>query len=180
MELQRVRHDWVTELNWQLTQLDLEIIILTEVSQIKTTIIWYCLSMESKKIYGYGGEEGSEEINWEIRTDIYTFSSVTQSCPTLQPHRLRHTRLPRPSRSPRACSNSCRLSWRCYLTVSTSSPFLLLPSIFPSTTPSVFPNVSALHIRWPKCWIFSFSISSSNEYSGLISFRIDWFDLLEV
>ena len=55
---------------------------------------------------------------------------------------------------------------------------LLLPSIFPSTR--VFPNESALHIRWPKCWIFSFSISSSNEYSGLISFRTNRFDLLEV
>ena len=57
-------------------------------------------------------------------------------------------------------------------------PLLLLPSIFPSTR--VFPNESALHIRWPKCWIFSFSISSSNEYSGLISFRTNWSDLLEV
>ena len=54
-------------------------------------------------------------------------------------------------------------------------PFLLLPSIFPSIR--VFSNELALHIRWPKYWSFSFSISSSNEYSGLISFRIDWFDL---
>ena len=53
---------------------------------------------------------------------------------------------------------------------------LLLPSIFPSIR--VFYNVSALHDRWPKYWSFSFSISPSNEYSGLISFRIDWFDLL--
>ena len=52
----------------------------------------------------------------------------------------------------------------------------LWPSIFPSIR--VFPNESALHIRWPKYWSFSFSISSSNEYSGLISFRMDWFDLL--
>ena len=57
-------------------------------------------------------------------------------------------------------------------------PFLLLPSIFPSIR--VFPNESALHIRWPKYWSFSFSISPSNEYSGLISFRIDWLDLLAV
>ena len=53
-------------------------------------------------------------------------------------------------------------------------PLLLLPSIFPS----IFSNESALHIRWSKYWSFSFSISPSNEYSGLISFRIDWFDLL--
>ena len=55
---------------------------------------------------------------------------------------------------------------------------LLLPSIFPSTR--VFSNESVLHIRWPKYWSFSFSIGPSNEYSGLISFRIDWFDLLAV
>ena len=55
---------------------------------------------------------------------------------------------------------------------------LLLPSIFPSIR--VFSNESALHIRWPKYWSFSFSISPSNEYSGLISFRMDWFDLLAI
>ena len=55
---------------------------------------------------------------------------------------------------------------------------LLLPSIFPSIR--VFSNESALHIRWPKYWSFIFSISSSNEYSGLISFRTDWLDLLAV
>ena len=55
---------------------------------------------------------------------------------------------------------------------------LLLPSIFPSI--KVFSNESALHIRWPKYWSFSFSTSPSNEYSGLISFRIDWIDLLTV
>ena len=54
----------------------------------------------------------------------------------------------------------------------------LLPSIFPSIR--VFSNKSVLHIRWPKYWSFSFNISSSNEYSGLISFRMDWFDLLAV
>ena len=57
-------------------------------------------------------------------------------------------------------------------------PLLLLPSIFPSIR--VFSNESALRIRWPKYWNFSFSISPSNEYSGLISFRIDWFHLLVV
>ena len=57
-------------------------------------------------------------------------------------------------------------------------PLLLLPWIFPSIR--VFSNESALHIRWPKCWSFSFNISPSNEYSGLISFRMDWLDLLAV
>ena len=57
-------------------------------------------------------------------------------------------------------------------------PLLLLPSVFPSIR--LFSNELALHIRWPKDWSFSFSISPSNEYSGLISFRIHWFDLLTV
>ncbi|CAI9165527.1 unnamed protein product [Rangifer tarandus platyrhynchus] len=56
-------------------------------------------------------------------------------------------------------------------------PLLLPPSIFPSIR--VFSNESALHIRWPKCWSFSFSISPSNEYSGLISFRMDWWISLQ-
>ena len=55
---------------------------------------------------------------------------------------------------------------------------LLMPSVFPSI--KVFSNELALHIRWPKYWSFNFSISSSNEYSGFVSFRIDWFDLLAV
>ena len=57
-------------------------------------------------------------------------------------------------------------------------PLLLLPSIFPNIR--VFSNESALCIRWPKYWSFSLSVSASNNYSGLISFRIDWFDLLAV
>ena len=57
-------------------------------------------------------------------------------------------------------------------------PLLLLPSIFPSIT--VFSNESALHIRWPKYWSFSFNISPSNEHPGLISFRMDWLDILAV
>ena len=57
-------------------------------------------------------------------------------------------------------------------------PLLLLPSIFPSIR--VFSNESVLHIRWPKYWSFSFNISPSNEYSGLISFRMEWLDLLAV
>ena len=57
-------------------------------------------------------------------------------------------------------------------------PLLLLPSIFPSIR--VFSNESALHIKWPKYWSFSFNINPTNEHPGLISFRIDWLDLLEV
>ena len=76
-------------------------------------------------------------------------------------------------------ANSCPLSWYCYPTVSFSvAHFLLLPSVFPSIR--VFSNESVLCIRWPKYWSFSFSISPSNEYSWLISIRIDWFDLLAI
>ena len=80
--------------------------------------------------------------------------------------------------SPRVCSNSYPLSQRCCLIISSSAAhrLLLLPSIFPSIR--VFSNELALRIRWPKYWSFSVSISPSNEYSGLISFRIDWFYLL--
>ena len=59
-------------------------------------------------------------------------------------------------------------------------PLLLLPSIFPSIRVFSFHESAVLHVRWPKYWSFSFSISPSNEYSGLISFRMDWLDILAV
>ena len=77
--------------------------------------------------------------------------------------------------SPGACSNSSPLSRWCHQTIS-SSVVLFLPSIFPSIR--VFSNESALRIRWPKYWSFSFRNSPSNEYSGLISFRTDWLEFL--
>ena len=86
---------------------------------------------------------------------------------------------PCPSPSPRVCSNSCPLSWWCHSTISPSChPLLLLPSIFPSIRD--FSSESVLCISWPKYWNFSFSISPFNDYSGLISFRKDWWDLLAV
>ena len=77
----------------------------------------------------------------------------------------------------RVCSYSCPLSWWCYLTISSSAALFFCLQSFPA---SVFSNESTFHIRWPKYWSFSFSISPSIEYSELISFRIDWFDLLVV
>ena len=106
---------------------------------------------------------------------LFSHSATSGS---LQPHALQHARLPCPSPSPGACSNSCPLSWSFHPTISSCHPILLLPSIFPSIR--VFLNESVLYISWPKYWSFSFSISPSNEYSGLIPFRIDWFDLLVV
>ena len=101
--------------------------------------------------------------------------SVTQvmsNC--LRPHGLQHTGLPCPS-TPRVCSNSCPSRW-CHPTLFSCHPLLPQPSVFPSIR--VFSNESALRIRWPKYWSFSFSIHLSNEYSVLISLRIEWFDLL--
>ena len=100
------------------------------------------------------------------------------SCVSLKPHGLQHTRLPCPSLTPRAFSNSSIESVMPSNHLILCRPLLLLPSIFPSIR--VFSSESVLHIRWPEDWSFSFSISPSNEYSGLISFRIDWFNLLAV
>ena len=85
-----------------------------------------------------------------------------------------------PSLPPRVCSNSCPLRQLCHPSnhLILCHPLLLLSSIFPSI--SVFSNESVLHFKSPKYWSFSFSISISSEYLGLISFRIGWFDLLAV
>ena len=110
--------------------------------------------------------------------DSVQFSSVIQSCPNATPWTA-------------ACQASLSItnSWSLFKFTSIESvmpsnhlilchPLLLPPSIFPSIR--VFTNVSVLHIRWPKYWSFSFSISPSNEYPGWISFRMDWLDLLAV
>ena len=112
---------------------------------------------------------------------ISDLSSVRFSCPvvsdSLQPHGLWHTRVPCPSPTPRAYSNSCQLSQWCHPTISSSVlPLLLPPSMFHRIR--IFSNESVLRIRWPKYWSFSFNIRPSNEYSGLISFRwTDWISL---
>ena len=97
---------------------------------------------------------------------------------SLQPHGLQHTRLSCPSSTLGAYSNSCPLSWWCHPPIPSCCPLLLPPSIFPSIR--VFANESVLHIRWPKYWSFSFRINPANEYSGLISFRMDLLDLLAI
>ena len=112
-----------------------------------------------------------EWANWTEQMNDWT-----ESCPTLRPHGLQHATLP---------SLSISNSWSLLKLVSIASVMpsnhlilcrpLLPPSIFPSIW--VFSSESVLCIRWPKYWSFSFSISPSNEYSGLISFRMDWLDL---
>ena len=107
------------------------------------------------------------------------FSSVAQSCLTLRPQRLQHARPPCPSPIPRAYANSCPLSQWCHPAISSSVvPFSSCPQSLPAS--ESFPMSQYFLIRWPKYWSFSLSISSSNEFSGLIFFRIDWLDLLAV
>ena len=113
---------------------------------------------------------------------VESYGSVQFSCSvvsnSLQPHVLQHARPPCP------LSALSLLRFMSVESVMPSNhlilchPLILLPSNFPSIR--VFFNESALHIRWPKYWSFSFNISPSNEYSGLISFRMDWLDLLAV
>ena len=105
---------------------------------------------------------------------LFSFSVVSDS---LQPHGLQHARLPCPfiiSWSPLKLMSMELVMPSNHLIL--CCPLLLLPSMLPNIR--VFSNELALHIRWPKYW--SFSISPSSEYSGLISFRIGWFDLLAV
>ena len=110
---------------------------------------------------------------------VFQFSSVTLLCPTLQTHGLQHARLPCLSPTPEAYSKSCPLSQWCHATISFSIiPFSSRLQSF--TASGSFSNESVLCIRWPKYWSFNFSISPSNEYWGLISFRIDWLVLLAV
>ena len=117
----------------------------------------------------------SKKVLWHALLLVQFSCSVVSD--SLRPHGLQHTRLPCLS-----ITNTQSLLKLVFIkSVMPSNhpilscPLLLLPSIFPSIR--VFSNESVLHIRWPKYWSFSFSISPTNEYSGLISFRIDWFDL---
>ena len=106
------------------------------------------------------------------------FNSVIQSYLTLQPHGLQHARLPYPSPTPRPCSNMSIESVMSSNHLILCHSLLLMPSLFPSIR--VFSNESTLHMRWPKYWSFSFIIIPYKEHPGLISFRMDWLDLLAV
>ena len=103
---------------------------------------------------------------------------MSNSLELLEPHGLQHARPPCPSPTLGAYSLKSIESVMPSNHLILCHPFLLLPLILPSFR--VFSNESALCIRWPKYWSFSFNISPSNEYSGLFSFRIDWYDLLAV
>ena len=97
---------------------------------------------------------------------------------SLWPYGLQHARLPGPSPTPRAYSNSCPLCQWCHPAISSSDAlFSFCPWSFPASGTFPMSRQSSALIRWPKYWSFSFSISPSSEYSGLISFRMDWLDL---
>ena len=123
--------------------------------------------------------EVSQKEKHQYSISSVQFSSVTQSCPTLCDP-MNHS-MPGPLSITNSQSSLKLVSIELVMPSShliLCCPLLLLPSIPPSIR--VFSNESALHMRWPKYWSFSFSISSSNEHPGLISFRMDWLDVLAV
>ena len=110
--------------------------------------------------------------------NLLQFSSVAHWCLTLQSNGLQHARTPYPSSTPRVYSDSCPSNRWWHPTISSS--VISFSSRLQSLPASGSSNESVLHIRWPKYWSFSFSISPSNEYSGLISLRMDWLDIVAV
>ena len=133
--------------------------------------MWWCYEGEVTDaiktcLRGWRGKKG---VVVQLLSHVWPFVTLWQC-----------TSLSCPSLSLRICSNSCPLSWWCHPTMSSSvTPFSSYLQPFPGS--GSFPTSrSALHIKWSKYWSFSSSISPSNEYSGLISFRIDWFDLFAV
>ena len=135
----------------------------------------------SPSVSSVHGVSQAQILKW-VPISCGSCCSVSQSCLTLWPHGIQHSRLPCPSPSPRVCSNSCPLSQWCHPTISSSViPFSSASSLqsFPSSG-SFLMSQLFLSVRRPKYWRFSFSICPSNEYSGLISYRIDWFDILTV
>ena len=131
----------------------------------------------------WSSQQTSEVITlivWDYSTfSSVQFSSIAQSCPTLCDP-MNHSTPGLPVQHQPTEPTQTHVHWvtDAIHHLSLCRPLLLLPSISPSIR--VFSNESALHIRWPKYWSFSFNISPSNEHPGLVSFRMDWLDLLAV
>ena len=142
--------------------------VVTQKGSIKL-LLWY-LSIRMR--------EWDLMDKWKSCTvTVVWFSSVAQSCPTLRPHEGSTPGLPVPT--PGVYSNSCPSGRWCHPAISSFVvPFSSCPQSLPES--GSFSNKSTLHMRWPKYWSFSLSISPSNEHPGLISFKIDWLDLLAV
>ena len=119
---------------------------------------------------------------WSLDKDLRLLSvhfSLSVVSDSLGPHESQHARPPYPSPTPRVHSNSCPSSRWCLPAISFSVvPFSSCPQSLPAS--ETFSNESILRMRWSKYWSFSLSISPSNEHPGLISFKMDWLDLLEV
>ena len=148
-----------------------------------STLAWIIQWIEeSDRLQSMGSQRVRHEWATNTHTHTHTQSSVQFSgsvvSKSLWPHESQHARPPCPSQIPGVYSNSCPLSQWCHSDISSSVIPLLLTPIPPSIR--VFSNESTLHIRQPKYWSFSFNISPSNEHPGLISFRMDWLDLLAV
>ena len=188
---QRVRHDWATELTdwlrtrrgarcrnpcedkpfwyqlmelivfWKRHKLNCEMGILKE----RWRVLWIWLAGGASEAWATGRARQSVQSLSRVWLFVTPWTAACQASLSIT--------------NPRVYSNPCPLSQWCHPTISSSIvPFPSRLQSFPgSFLFRVFSKESVLHIRWPKDWSFSFSISPSNEYSGLISFRIDWFDL---
>ena len=122
-----------------------------------------------------------QSLNHNLKLTLFSSVQFSRSVvsDSLRPHELQHARPPCPSPTPGVHPNSCPSSLWCHPAVSSSVvPFSSCPQSLPAS--ESFSNESALRVRWPKYWSFSFSIIPSKEHQGLISFRMDWLDLLEV
>ena len=153
--------------------MEISLQILSHISPkvILVIFLWYQRSQTC--------QDTPPKSKWQISALLLINKNGLVMSNSLQPHELKHARLPCSSPSPRDCPSSSSLSWWCHPAISSS----VIPSSsclqsFPAS--GSLPVESALHIRWPKYWSFIFSISPYNEYSGLISFRIDCFDLFAV
>ena len=114
-----------------------------------------------------------------IGNGIFSQFSRSVVSDSLLPHESQHARPPCPPPTPEVYPNSCPSSWWCHPAISFSVvPFSSCPQSLPAS--GFFPMSQLVRMRWPKYWSFSFSISPSNEHPGLISFRMDWLDLLAV
>ena len=140
-------------------------------------LLWYITCIINVEAWRWWWDINMSSIISYVPSLSLLFFSHSVMSDSLPCHRQQHIRLPCPSPYDRVCPSSRPL----VDDDQSSLPLLfllLLSSVFHSIR--VFSNELVLHIKWPKYWSFSFSISPSNEYSGLISFRIDWFDLLAV
>ena len=131
---------------------------------------WHCLS--HKKKGSWLGIDG--KIDFQFSRSVMSDS--------LRPHESQHARPPCPSPIPRVYPNSCPSSWWCHPAISSSVVPFSCPQSLPASgsfqMSQFFADQSEV-TKWPKYWSFSFSISPSNEHPGLISFRMDWLDLLQ-